>query len=475
MRLPSLPSFIQKPLQRSITAIAALALIACGGGVADIAGGVGSGGSGVAEGSITGFGSVIVDGVTYEDTNASVVSGNALGTNDQVQAKLGQRVRISQSRTGVADQIIVLPQMRGTADSAADSNGWFQMLGQWVRIISVSDTQNNATVLDGLSSVASGNPIEVHGAWVFDSSKNASVLVASRIEKLAASPDPVLLSGVVSSRSDNTITLNSANGSTLQYASLPSSIGAQSLVSAWIPLSALSRSPWVATRLSDASPQITGNQSLLLGTQVSARDVAQGTVVVQGLSVKLPSSLIGAPPALGAPVQLEIVRDNDGWRATTVTQRKSESDLGGTVELKGSIVWPAQLGLVVLRDVRVQVAASSLDKSCTGIAPGSLVYVSLKAQRSPAGQALQAIQVACNTKTPSNGVIEISGQLVQLSPAGDGSSGTLVVEGTAGRQSFQWTSLSLLPKGLSSLINQTVEVEYQVVNGENRLRRIKAD
>ena len=54
------------------SALAASLLIACGGGI-DLAGGVGSGGSGLAEGTITGFGSVIVDGTRYDDSAAQVL------------------------------------------------------------------------------------------------------------------------------------------------------------------------------------------------------------------------------------------------------------------------------------------------------------------------------------------------------------------------------------------------------------------
>ena len=64
-------------------------LSGCGGSV--VAGGVGSGGSGVAEGTVTGFGSVIVDGVAYSDGDASVERWGESGVGE---VKLGQRVRV---------------------------------------------------------------------------------------------------------------------------------------------------------------------------------------------------------------------------------------------------------------------------------------------------------------------------------------------------------------------------------------------
>lgn len=275
-------------MKHSMTAMACMLLVACGGAIG-VAGGVGSGGSGVAEGAVTGFGSVIVDGVSYEDTDARVVQDNAQGSSEVAQAKLGQRVRISHSQTGVADQIVLLSQLRGTASSGADSQGWFQILGHWVHIVSVSDTQNTATVFDGLTTVSSGDALEINGTWTFDSVKNGTVLQATCIEKLSAAPDPVLISGVVRSRSGSTVTLDNASGTTLQYSNMPSAIAAQSLITAWVPQSAMAATPWQATRLVDASPQTTDDQPLVLGTKISARDLQNGTVMVQGLLVKLPS------------------------------------------------------------------------------------------------------------------------------------------------------------------------------------------
>ena len=56
--------------------------------------GVGSGGSGVASGTVTGFGSVIVDGVEYDDSGASRQSEDAAGGLVNAPVKLGQQVQV---------------------------------------------------------------------------------------------------------------------------------------------------------------------------------------------------------------------------------------------------------------------------------------------------------------------------------------------------------------------------------------------
>jgi hypothetical protein len=65
------PSPVLLPLRHALGALATGVLCACGGGggtnVAE-GGGVGSGGTGISYGTVTGFGSVIVDGVHYGDS-----------------------------------------------------------------------------------------------------------------------------------------------------------------------------------------------------------------------------------------------------------------------------------------------------------------------------------------------------------------------------------------------------------------------
>jgi len=464
---------IKRHLLQSCALLIFVVLAACGGGT--MVGGVGSGGSGVAEGSVTGFGSVILDGVTYEDTNASVYAENAQGSADQTRVKLGQRIRVTHSQTGVADKIMVLPQLRGVASSALDNDGWFQLLGQWVHVISPTNTQSTATVLEGLTTVGIGDALEVHGTWTFDSGKSTNVLVATRIEKLISSPDPVIISGLVRARNGNVLIIDNSSGTALRYSNMPSSIGVQSLFTAWVSRAASTTAPLEATRLVDASPYTTGDQHLVLGTQISGRDLTTGTVSAQGLTVKLPADLRGASSELGSLVQMDIVRDGDGWKAVSITGRQNSNDLGGAVSLKGNLIWPLSSGTLTLRGVTVVTTPAVLSGSCANIHAGDSVYLEITAQRMQPGQALLGTQVLCNLQTPNNAVFERSGRLTRVTADLGGLTGTLIVTTSLGPQTFNWTALSLLPPALNQWVNNNVDVEYQVINGENRLRRINLD
>ena len=370
----------------------------------------------------------------------------------------------------MADTIEVLPQLRGTASSAQDGQGVFQLLGQAVQVISANDTQNTATVLAGLSSVAAGDELEVHGNWVFDSTRNYSLLIATRVEKLSAAPDPVLVSGMVRSRSNNVLTLDSAQALSLQYTALPSSVAAQGLVSAWVPRAALGSTPWVATRLIDASPSIGDNERLLLNTQVSERDLARGEIRVQGIRVQL-GSTGSTPPAVGSTVQLEIVRTGNDYKAVALSQRQSGNDLGATVELKGSVLWPANPSQLSLRGSLVNVPNAALASNCSSLQTNDKVYLEITAQRLGQGQALQATKVSCAQQIPGNSVLEVAGTLSQLSEANK----TMQLSTRTGTLNLSWSSTTLLPPNLSTWLNRSVEVEYQTVNGENRLRKVKPD
>lgn len=155
------------------TASLALALASCGGG-GDLAG-VGSGGTGIrvaSYGPISGFGSIIVNGVHY-DVGAATVS-NDDGT-APAPFGLGMVVEVRGSvdadgLAGTAGGITVFSEARGRV--AAWSPAGFSVLG-----LSVRTTAN--TVYEGASSVADGDYVEVFG--VYD--RTAAMLTATRIER----------------------------------------------------------------------------------------------------------------------------------------------------------------------------------------------------------------------------------------------------------------------------------------------------
>jgi Domain of unknown function (DUF5666) len=148
---------------------ASLSLHGCGGGGGAGGGGVagvGSGGTGsFSVGVVTGFGSIIVNGVRYDDSVSSITDddGVSLSSSD---LKLGTVVAIRGSSintingrsSSVASAIRTGTELKGIVDSVAATS--FVVLGQ---TINVNASTIYAPSLAGLASLRAGDFVEIHG------------------------------------------------------------------------------------------------------------------------------------------------------------------------------------------------------------------------------------------------------------------------------------------------------------------------
>lgn len=127
-------------------------LAACGGGGGGSNTGVGTGGTGsFAVGSISGFGSIIVNGVRYNDNGASVVDddGNALSSND---LGFGMVVEIRGSVdndgvNGTAESVASFAELKGPVTAKNAIEGTLTVFGQTVTVTAT-------TVFEGVGGVA---------------------------------------------------------------------------------------------------------------------------------------------------------------------------------------------------------------------------------------------------------------------------------------------------------------------------------
>jgi hypothetical protein len=184
-RMPALNVFHR--LHQALAALACLILlVACGGAGEVGSGGTGSGSS-TALGTVTGLGSVFVDGVRFDDSNAAVQIDNLAGGQDSSEAKLGQRVELAFTVDGVAQTVNIEPELVG-AVSALNAGG-FTLLGQAV-VVNNDAAAGPVTQFDGgyasLADVRAGHFVEVHG--VSRTTAGVTVIQATRVEKLAGLP-----------------------------------------------------------------------------------------------------------------------------------------------------------------------------------------------------------------------------------------------------------------------------------------------
>ena len=164
-----------------LTALASiLALAGCGGGAGDSVAGVTSGGTGsFSTGPITGFGSIIVGAIRFDDSKASsVVDMDDDNTDLRGQLKLGMVVRVkAQAIVGSAadaQTIEVRSELLGPISRIDGAT--LTVLGQTV---SVTGNTFFGDGLVGTSSLAVGQVVEVHG--FVDATNNT--ITATRIER----------------------------------------------------------------------------------------------------------------------------------------------------------------------------------------------------------------------------------------------------------------------------------------------------
>lgn len=154
-------------------------LSACGGG----GGGVGTGGTGTvggtvaqasSSGPVTGFGSVIVNGVRYEDATA-VVSDDRGRVVDRSTLRLGMRVDIDGTiaddrLSGTASAIRVASEAQGPVGAVSGST--FTVLGLQVTV----DADTQYADVAGVGALRTGDVVEVHGL------RAGAGLLATRVE-----------------------------------------------------------------------------------------------------------------------------------------------------------------------------------------------------------------------------------------------------------------------------------------------------
>ena len=255
-----------------LTALA-LALSACGGGGSNSANSGASGSNSAANaaissekefvsGTVTGFGSVIVEGVRYDDSNAKIqmeVDPAAPKSIPVSDLKLGMSVIIKILKAGLADTVVSGSEVLGPITSLT-SDG-FVVAGQTVKI---STDAASPTVFDGISALADlavNDRVDVHGTR--DASNN---IVASRIER--KNPSDLIMTRVV-----GTVANLDASAKTFTIGGLPVSYAT---TTRFVPSTASATTlanGQVVVVFSSASPTAAGITAKTIGVKTSTTTI----------------------------------------------------------------------------------------------------------------------------------------------------------------------------------------------------------
>ena len=200
--------------QRFLAVATALLLTACGGGGDNQVAGIDR--LGINSGTVSGFGSIIVNGVRFETTSASFdIDDDSVGSSE-TDLSVGDVVVVvfDTDTPTIAQTVIGDEAVEGPVNSINLTTGVLEVAGQTVR----TDAGTSLDDINGVNSLADivqNDFVEVNGFFDSDGS-----IRATRIEKKALAGETEV-HGIVSAKTANTFMINAL---VIDYTSVPAII-----------------------------------------------------------------------------------------------------------------------------------------------------------------------------------------------------------------------------------------------------------
>ena len=402
--------------------VSSVTLMSCGGGdLISVIPGVGSGGTGSVAGTITGLGSVIVDGVRYDDSaavlerQADLLQSQTLSLSD---LQVGQYVYLNLDAAGTPVRFRLESQLVGTVGSTTPGLGQLTVWGQTVGV-NTDPSLGPVTLFSGyagLADVRATDLVQVYGALQADPTDTTRERVrATRIERLVdASSLPARVTGTL--RSDGTrlllagLPLNQATISNLSASQSLQAGMAVTVVLPWPSKPDLMPAQWDASSI-----RLLGQANAGAGT-LRLSGIAQfgqdGMANVQGVQVDLSAQSLAAVRArvtTGTYVTLSgRLNPNTGQLMADTLELTPAG--GRPMDLRGSVTsWVDQSSFMV-RGTRINAnTAQWVGGAANQVANGRYVEVS----GSLTGNVLHADRVMLQAGLPDKAVLDVTGQ-VQL-------------------------------------------------------------
>ncbi|WP_374511165.1 DUF5666 domain-containing protein [Niveibacterium sp.] len=359
-----------------------IVLAACGGGGGGDSG-VGSGGTGVApngfsSGTVTGFGSVIIDGVRFDDSSASIdierdPSSPTAGTSSDV--KLGMKVETELNPNDTIKHLTVAPELIGRITSLSGTG--FVAAGQTVVISTDPATPTVFEGASGLADLAVGDIVEVHGA------RDASgAIVATRVERKDPTITLVRVVGIVSAL-DSTAKTFTIGTLTVDYSGavvLPATatLTEGQRVAVWSNVAVSDAGVLKAKAVRIKNPSIADGAKVRLGGLVADLDTTNVTFKLAGVSVDAKTATFEkgtvADLANGRAVRVEGTWNAGKVVASKVKFVRDEGD--AEVSLSGAITDFVSISSFKVRGVPVDASTATLSGgTADNLANGVLVKI----------------------------------------------------------------------------------------------------
>ena len=382
---------------------ASLILTACGGG--GDGGSVGGSASSTSVGSISGFGSVIVNGVRFDDSAARVTDDNDNGISAS-SLGLGMTVEVSGSvnddGTGSASSINVFSEVQGPISNLNLADNTFSILGFNVTVPGTTVFEDFSL----LSALANGNIVEVHGT------RSGNAITATRIElKTPVAGDTLIkIRGQIANRTATTFTIGEV---TVNYASAQVSPNLGAIVNdAYVKV----RSTSVATGNTVTASRIQVVGSRPFGFADGGKSELEGVVSefvslsqfkVGGIAVNAFNATFvrGQATSIANGTRLEVkgVYSNDVITASKV--KFEDSARVDEFELHGVVSNFTSLSNFVVRGMTVDASGSGVlfeRGLASAVANGRLIEVEGSIVSTASGSILRATKVKFEDSTGSN-------------------------------------------------------------------------
>ncbi len=391
---------------RSLAAMTLVAaVVACGGGGGDgpLANVTGGGTGSFASGPITGFGSIIVNGVRFDDSKASVKAEDDDDNHSSNELKLGMMVTVNGSAvspgsTATASSITFSSELKGSITSKIGTD---TLVVHGVNVLITATTVCEVGSTTGCASLKTGDFIEVHGFFAPATASATAKLTATRIE-LEAVPKFLKLRGAISNLNTASKTFNiGTQTATVTYADIKASSVPASLTNGLVVRVKVDVTPtvaglWNAVRIKVPNERKVEDrdEAKIEGVITTAIDASK-TFSVNGLKVDASNASLpaGGTAALvvGARVEVEGKIVNGVLVATKVQLDDERGNGEGNNELHGTI---SKLDTTAktfeVRGVTVDYSAATFSRGNAGNLVDNVSMVEVKGDLSADGTKVKA-------------------------------------------------------------------------------------
>ena len=220
MTLNKLPTVQTRIWLTGLSTLVAATLVACGGGgSADSSASASGTGTQTYSGTVSGLGSIVVNGVRFSTTGAETQDGDDPSQPYSSSFKLGATVVVTGSVNGTDGQaasIEIVGGVRGQVSAADATAGTLTVAGQAIKVDTntVFDGEGDATF--SLASIAAGFGSSAIYVEVYGTADETGTILATRIEK----KDPAALIFALKAPLDQVITFSILSG-LLGYTFMP--------------------------------------------------------------------------------------------------------------------------------------------------------------------------------------------------------------------------------------------------------------